>query len=325
MKYDIAVVGNDEGAFEMLNLAATARRRTVAIIPEIRHSAWLVAQALRRLTSNLLVDRTANRRSLFERKGTPRLLNALLSRAIAEEVREHIEMLERLGVDVRVGEAALKERNTPGNRSTLICNRRELEVKTLVVATGVRRTAMHRPVGQMPFHRPEALFTGRRLPKVVSIIGGGDFGAGLATLMSLFGVHTQLVSRCDGTSVMLELASSAGVEIGQHPADLGLDLLALERQATPANLVDCRRVVGYTEHLKLDTLGIEPDENGQLWCAGSMETWCSGVFGIGDVVGFSPDSALAPTVQAERVMNRITHAVPRPHLLREFARQRATA
>ncbi|GAB5442782.1 MAG: hypothetical protein Fues2KO_31310 [Fuerstiella sp.] len=314
MKYDIVVIGNDEAAFEMLNLAAVSGHRTAAVLPELRHSSWLMAQALRRLTSDLLVDRTLSRRRLFARSGSPRLLQSLLSRAIADEVREHMQMLERLDVDVRLGEASFGV--DAAGRPVVHCNRRQLSPKYTVLATGVQQTATLRSIGQLPFHSPEAIFAGRRLPSAVQIIGGGDFGIGLAALTSLFGVSTTLLTDESDSSVMLELAESAGVRCAGH---LVMDRSSQDVSGAAANVVDCRRQIGFTEHLNLSAVEIEPDENGRLWCGDSLETWRSGIFGIGDVVGFCSDSDLSTTEQAGRILDRIQRSLPRPHLLKAFA------
>lgn len=318
MDYDIAVIGNDEAALEILRLAAGSGKRTVAVLPETRHSAWLAGQALRRLVSDLIVDQTAQRRQLFSRTATPRLLHALLSRAIVSEVTEQMHVLESLGIDVLMGETRFVSDNSLTVCSGATGIRQTLGVRHIVIGTGVRRTAMHRRPGLMPFHRPEALFAGRLLPRSICVLGGGHFGIGLAALMSIFGVDTRLVAREDNTSVMLELATAAGVQIGHHPADVGLPPVGGTVSELQADVVDCRRVVGFTDHLNLSVVDVEPDENGQLWCADNFETWCSGIFGIGEVVGFSPDTALHPAVQAERIMNRITHSVSRPHLVDAF-------
>ena len=320
MRYDIAVIGNDEAAFEMLCLAAASKRKTLAILPETSHSAWLVGQALRRLVTNLLVDRSVQRRRLFAQAGTPRLLHTLLARAVAEEVGEHIRMLENLGVEVMLGEARFVAQRDVAVSIGVTCTREIVNARHIVIGTGVRRTAMHRPLGLMPFHRPESLFAGCTLPKSVCIVGGGHFGAGLAALLSLFSVETRHIAREDNASAMLELANAAGVRIGYHPSDVGLPQFGAPSTGLRTIVVDGRRSAGFTDHLSLDAINVEPDENGKLWCASSFETWCGGVFGIGDVVGFSPDTALDPSVQAERIMNRIAAAVPRPHLLDAFSR-----
>ncbi len=313
MSYDIAVIGNDEAAFEVLCLAAGSGKRTVAILPESRHSAWLVGQAFRSLISDLLVDRTLQRKHLFAASGTPKLLRSLVSRAIANETEEHAVMLQNLGIEVLLGEARLDSKHELTVAHGTQCQVNSMTSQHIVIGTGIRRTIMHRPLGLIPFHRPESLFHGRHLPTSVCIVGGGDFGIGLAALIALFGVDTKLVAREDNTSVILELAHAAGVKIGNHPADIGLQEFNSQFSELRSNVVDCRRAVGFTDHLNLNVINVEPDENGQLWCAGNFETWCSGVFGVGDVVGFSPSTALDPTIQAERIMNRIAHGMPQPH------------
>ncbi|MEZ6131929.1 MAG: FAD-dependent oxidoreductase [Planctomycetaceae bacterium] len=325
MQYDIAVIGNDEAAFEMLCLAARSKRRTLAVLPETHHSAWLVTQALRRLITNLLVDRTPQRRRLFRQAGTPRLLQTLLARAIVKEVGEHREMLQTLGVDVMLGEARFSDSHRLLVSLGITCTREVVDARYIVIGTGIRRTAMHRPLGLMPFHRPETLFAGHVLPKSVCIVGGGYFGTGLAALISLFGVETRHIARADTTSTMLEMAVAAGVRVGHHPSDVGLQHFNAPFAAEGTNVVDCRRSVGFTDHLSLDAIHIEPDENGQLWCASSFETWCSGIFGIGDVVGFSPDTVLNPSIQAERILHRISQTVPRPHLADALAKSASSA
>lgn len=313
MNYEIAVIGNDDAAFETLNLAAGSGRRTIAVVPSIRHSTWLVTQALRRLTSDLLVDRTISRRKIFARAARPRLLHSLLTRAIASELEEHLRMLEGIGVDVEIGEARLVRGSKRGDSLAVHCQTTAFAADHIVIATGERRTAMPPVAGGRRYHKPETLLSGRKLPDSLRVVGGGDLGAGLATLASLFGVDTRLTSPNDRDSVMLELATSAGVKFEPWWTECQTESSAAEK------LVDCRRIVGCTDHLNLDAVDIEPDENGQLWCADSMETWCPRIFGAGSVVGFSPASALPVTAQAERILSRISHRVPRPHLLSQRA------
>lgn len=323
MCYDLAVIGNDEPALEMLCVAASAGQKTVAILPESRHSSWLMAQALRRLVVGLLVDQTESRRGLLERSGTPRMLQRLITRALVSEVTDHTRMLERLGVDVILGEARFSSRNKLTISRGVDFSRADISAVNIVVGTGVRHTAMHRPLGLLPFQRPEALFEGVELPKTLCIIGGDDFGAGLCALFSLFGVDSRLLAREDNTSAMLELATLVGVTVAHHPEEIGLGDFG-PGSSRVTDIIDCRRAVGFTEHLNLPTIGVEPDENGRLWCAGSFETWCSGVFGIGEVIGFSSNESLHPTRQAERILNRMTHRIRPPHFLRSPSRQTRT-
>ncbi|MCA9084294.1 MAG: FAD-dependent oxidoreductase [Planctomycetaceae bacterium] len=321
MNYDIAVIGNDEAAFEMLCLAARGRRRAVSILPETRHSAWIVGQSLRRLVSSLLVDRTVGRRKMLARSGSPKLLRSLVARAVSQETNDHVRLLESLGVEVLVGEARFTSSKQLTVSMGTVCRREFVSAQHIVIGTGVRRTAMHRRLGLIPFHTTEALLSRRTLPKEVCFVGGGDVGAGMAALVSLFGVRTSHVARTDRSSVLLELAEASGVTIGTHPADVGLANFESPLSQVRHDVVDCRKSVGFSNHLSLNVIGVEPDEHGQLWCASNFETWCPGVFGIGDVVGFSPDTALHPSVQADRIMHRILHSIRRPHFAEAFLRR----
>lgn len=315
MRYDLLVIGNDEAAFEILRVAGAAGQRTVAVLPEQRHSAWIISQALRRLVGEILLDRSLARQNLLIRFGTPRLLQRLIASALTKELADQQLLLERVGVDVILGEARVQTRNSVVVTSGIDCRRSLVTADNVVIGTGIRRTAMHRPLGLLPFHRPESLLSGSRMPKSLCLLGGEGFGSGLAALFSLFGVNTRLLARDDQSCALLEFAHTAGVTIGNHPSELGLNGDSPFSSAG-SHIVDCRRSVGFTEHLGLPNIGIEPDEHGRLWCAGNLETWCDGVFGIGDVVGFSSDFAQRPIEQANRVLNRILHRVPRPHFLR---------
>ena len=315
MRYDIAIFGNDEAALEMACVASNAGQRVAMALPEQRHSSWMIEQALRRIVTELSVEFTDVRRALLRRCGTPRLLQKLLGGAINAETSEAIALFERLGVDVVPGESRFLTRNSFSVTSGMSCIRTLVCATNIVIGTGVRRTAVHRPLGLLPFRRAESVFEGPCLPESLVVLGGEDFGAGFASLLSLFGVHTSLLARENSDGDLLELAEDAGVQIFYHPSALGL---SNEGSISPDNqqIVDCRRTVGFTEHLDLPAIGVEPDEHGRLWCAGNLETWCPGVFGIGSVIGFSADAADHPTVQAERVLNRVQHRLPKPHFLR---------
>lgn len=324
MRYDIAIIGNDEAAVEMACAAAAAQMRTVAILPEARHSAWMMSLAFRRLVSGLLVDCSTTRREMLQQSGTPRLLQRLVASAAAAETSDQMRLLEGLGVDVILGEARFHSRSEILVSAGINVSRIEIHATHAVIGTGVRQTGMHRPLGLLPIHGPESLFEGLSLPHRLCLVGGGSLSAGLAALFSMFGVRTQLLTREDDSSALLELAEAAGVRIAHHPSELGLAADCTIPGGT-GDIVDCRRSVGFTQHLNLSAIGVEPDENGQLWCASNLETWCPGVFGIGDVVGFSPDSTMSSARQAARILNRITHPIPRPNFLRVRARRSAEA
>jgi len=315
MRYDIAIIGNDEAAIEMACIASSTGQRVALALPEQRHSSWMMEQALRRLVTELCIERSPERCAMLHSFGTPRLVQRLLGSAVNSEASGVIELLERLGVDVVPGESRFMSRDCVAVTSGMSCTRTMLYATNIVVGTGVRRAAIQRPLGLMTFRCAESVLEGRQLPESLIVLGGEDFGAGFASLLSLFGVHTSLLARENSTGGLLELAADADVQIVYHPSELGI---TNDEPASPDNhqIVDCRRILGFTEHLGLSAIGVEPDEHGQLWCAANLETWCSGVFGIGSVVGFSADAADHPTVQAERVLHRIQHRIRKPRFLR---------
>jgi len=315
MRYDIAVIGNDEAAMELSCMAGSLGKRVLAILPEQRHSEWMIGIALRRLVEQLLNDGTGSRLPSSVRRCSPGLVKRLLTNALTSEIMDYMAILERLGVDVRVGEARLLSRNSVMITSGMDCSRAVLNADNVVVGCGTRRTATHRPLGLIPSSRPESLLSGAMFPDAVTILGGDQLGAGFSALLSLVGVESRLITDGHADCAMQELAIAAGVRI----IDDGNGDEYVRKQSRSGRsdeVLDFRRSVGFTEHLGLADVGVEPDELGRLWCASSLETWCSGIFGIGDVVGFSADISRHPTDQARRILNRISHRIRRPHFLR---------
>ena len=318
MRYDIAVIGNDEAALELVCMAGSAGKRVLAVLPEQRHSEWMMGIALRRLIEQVLNDRAGLRLSSSVRRGSPSLVKRLLANALTSEIMDYIEIFERLGVDVLLGEARLLNHNSLVITQGMDCCRTVVDAENVVVGCGTRRTAKYRPLGLLPFSQPESLLAGSAFPQSLTVLGGDQLGAGFAALVSLFGVPSRLISNSRSECAMHELALAAGVQVLE---DVDVEEYSWKRTNSDRceEVIDFRRSVGFTEHLGLIEVGVEPDELGRLWCASSLETWRSGIFGIGDVVGFSADVSRDPTDQARRILNRINHRIRRPHFLRNRA------
>lgn len=315
MTYDLCVVGNDEASLELAFVAARHGQNVLSILPEQRHSSWMMSQALQQMVSNLLADASESRRRQWRKTGSPRLVQRLLANSLTYEMTDHVSALENVGADVSIGEARFQTADTLVLTNGAHGRRSLVRAANIVIGMGVRRTAVHRPLGLVPFHRPESLLAGSELPSTLCILGGGGLGAGLASIFSLFGSHVRFLSDLDACDSMLTLAEDSGVIVATHPAELGLSVdhpFALNQ----GDIVDCRRSEGFTDHLGLSAIGIEPDEHGLLWCSSSLETWTPGVFGIGDVIGFSSGVSQHPTEQAMRILNRMTHRIRKPHFLR---------
>jgi len=59
---------------------------------------------------------------------------------------------------------------------------------------------------------------------------------------------------------------------------------------------------GYTSSLNLEAVGLFADDRGCLWCNDNYETWTSGIYAVGNVVGY-PSTECAIEKQIEIVMN----------------------
>jgi NAD(P) transhydrogenase len=262
------------------------------------------------------------------------------------ETNDQVRLLQSLGVEVVLGESQFRTPFDIEVSTGIDFGRRTVGANSVVIGTGVCRTSLQRSLGLLPFLRPESLFEGRHLPSALKIVGGGEMGAGLAAFVSLFGVRTSLLTDLDNDNALLEMAETAGVEIhGPGTETINMDDISAGHCSAdrhqPANrfrpassefippesavVMDCRRSAGFTSNLNLGAIGVLPDENGQLWCGNNFETWCGGVFGIGSVVGFSTTQRLSAIRQAEQILNRVTHRIPRPHYLRTRIRNAVVA
>lgn len=316
MNYDMLVLGNDDAAFEVATSAARAGSRVLNVMPSQRHSASLLARSLRRLTLELSI--AAPERNRLRRTTSPALLQRLLRRAVNSEIAEQLATLRNVGVHTLRGESSflapgwVRVDRGAGQPNAL------LNAKQTVVATGVRRTLLSLSLVKRNIHGPHHLLQFPELPESIIIVGGDDFGASLAALCSTVGIHTELLTRQPETSALLELAIESGVKLTERPdhrlqPDVFPDPSATDCCSLPP-VLDCRRAVGFTGHLRLDTLGIQTDEQGLLWCSSSLETWCPGVFGAGDVVGFSPDNFRDYREQAARILEAAAfRSAPRNH------------
>ncbi len=159
-----------------------------------------------------------------------------------------------------------------------------------MIGSGIRWACSHSPFGVLPGRGPS-----RCCLNSTSVSSDDSwrhsFGLGLASLLSNVGVAATVVGDVDRDDVGYELALSSGVStISDEYAD---DCPPMESRGNA--VIDCQRPIGLTAHLNLRANGVEPDENGRLWCDENLQTWGRGIYGIGEVVGFSTRCGLSLT------------------------------
>ena len=302
----LTVIGNDEAAIEVVGLASNTGRSVVWIQSERYHSSWILSQALRHLVGNLLSENSADRRNQLYRLGSPGLLRRLISSALSHELQDLRNLVEKFGACVLTGEPRFDSAghlHLPGG----VSSHPAFSTRgPRVVATGARYTSLSDHSDTSTMMSIEQLFAGHVLPQNVCILGGDGVGAGIAALLNLFGRQCSLITTGSHDDALTEMAIDAGVSVTDYSAHM---LLAGKNfgQATSA-IIDCRRKVGSTSHLALENIGVEPDDQGQLWCSDVLETWCPGIYGAGAVVGFSPVPSDNATKHALLILSHLDGA-----------------
>ena len=136
----------------------------------------------------------------------------------------------------------------------------------------------------------------------VAVVGAGRDGLRAATLLSTTGVEVTLFDRrhrlleeCDSELVdlMVEEIGRTGVvlRLGEEIVELGPSRDAAAVILADGDLERYDRVVvavgrrGNTDNLGLESVALETDERGRLWCDDRFGTWVEGIRAVGSVIG----------------------------------------
>jgi NAD(P) transhydrogenase len=309
-EYDVVVIGSGpagEGAAMMLakhnrRVAVVERYHEVGggcthwgTIPSkaLRHAVQTIADArkhplLRKLTADLRVT-------------LPQLLSTA-GGVIDAQVQMRRRFYERNRVPVVEGTASFVAANTLQIVSTA-GERNELRAERFVIATGSR-----------PYHPPGLDFTHPRVldsdsvlryadtPFSITIYGAGVIGCEYASIFRNMGVKVTLVNTQERLlSFMDEEIAEA---LSYHLRDQGciirhneqFDHLEARADDVVLHLKSGRSIksdvllhangrTGNTDALNLQTLGLTPNERGQLVVDENFQTAVPHVFAVGDVIG----------------------------------------
>lgn len=299
----LTIIGNDEIALELAGLAANTGRRVLWIQSERCHSSWIVAVALRNLVSGLLADQTPTRRQHLRQLRSTSLLKKLLAKALCRELQILQAEADKLGISVLTGDVRFDNSGHLHPLNSSVQHSAMFTRGPRVIATGTRCVPLSSVENRPQVLSIERLLDSPQLPRNACVLGGDGVGAGLAALLSLFGCQCRLINSGTCDEVLTELAIDSGVSVTDH--SLRSRLSEFSPTDNSESIIDCRRQVGFTAHLDLPQLGVEPDEQGQLWCNDVLETWRPGVYGAGSVVGFSPVTTSNLTRQAMLILHHL--------------------
>jgi NAD(P) transhydrogenase len=217
--------------------------------------------------------------------------------------------LLRNHVDFMVGSAAFLDPHRLSIKQESETN--EHTADYIVIAVG---TEPARP-SEIPFDDEsiidsDGLLTLKRLPKSLTIVGGGVIGCEYASILATLGIPVVLVER---RPRLLEFVDSEIIEALQYQMrSIGVtfrfneEVVGIEKAAdgsvairlksgkkigAPLLMYSAGRV-GATRRLSLEPIGIQPDERGRLQVNKNFQTSVPHIYAAGDVVGFP---ALAST------------------------------
>ncbi len=198
----------------------------------------------------------------------------------------------------------------------------------IVIAVGTEPT---RPT-DVPFDGEsiidsEGIVTLKRLPKSLTIVGGGVIGCEYASILAALGIEVTLV---DQRPRLLEFVDTEIIEALQyHMRNIGVTLrlkeevVKIEKSANKritVRLKSGKRIiastvmysvgrVGATRELALEQVGIQYDGRGRLRVNEDYQTAIPHIYAAGDVIGFP---ALAST-SMEQGRHASCHAFGLPH------------
>ena len=248
---------------------------------------------------------------LIARKDAVRELETARIRANLE--RHGIEQIRGMG---RFLDARTIEVSGDGPSQTLAAT-------VFLIATGSRPfRPPHIPWGDPDVHDSDTILGIERLPRSLTVIGGGVVGCEYASTFAALGVHVDLIERHPRLlpfldheigERLLEAMTTLGVrfrltasieEVRREGASaIAVTLTSGERVSSEKVLVASGRV-GDTEALDLAAVDVATDERGRVVVDDHYRTTTPGIYAAGDVIGFP---ALAST-SMEQARVAVCHA-----------------
>lgn len=336
--YDVVVIGAGP-AGEGAAMKLTKEGKRVAVVEarsqvggNCTHVGTIPSKALRQTVFNIM---RYQRDSMFQRVGELRNvpLSQVLARAhkiIEQQVSVHTRFYDRNQVDVHFGQASFVDNNTlrvvnlEGGLETLTFD-------SAIIATGSRP---YQPT-DIDFNHPRVFDSDKILSldypvhKLI-IYGAGVIGCeyasifvGLGYKVDLINTQAQLLSYLDDeiADALSYYLRELGVLIRHQEqyeyVETFDDCVVLHLKSGKKIKADailwCNGRTGNTEGLGLDTLGLKPNNRGQLTVDRHYRTSVPQVYAAGDVIGY-PSLASAAYDQGRCAAAQILGLEDSPHV-----------
>ena len=328
--YDLIVVGGGPAGEKVAGQAAYFGKRVLVIEREPEpggaavHTGTLPSKTLRETAIFLSGYRQRElygvRVAVDAGLAVPRLLSR--KNAVRElEVQRIHWNFQRHGVELARGvgsfvDAHTLEINAPG------CGARRVTAEYFLVATGSKPfQPSNIPFEDEDVDDSDTILHLDRLPKTLTVVGGGVIGCEYATMFAALHVAVTLVDgrpsllpfldaemgqRLHGAMAGFEIGFKLGVNVVSVTRQEGQIVTALDDGTTLSTdkLLYAAGRSGRTEDLGLAGIGVEVDKRGNLKVDDDYRTSCPSVYAAGDVIGFP---ALAST-SMEQARVAVCHA-----------------
>lgn len=313
MRYDLVVIGDTAAAREGALVAGRLRKKVAVIEPNAPRAQDLGAlatplavrtlhEAVRALVGGRADDDRASR-GTQRRQFAMRDLKRQVARLVELELDDLHARFVRQGIDRYRGEARFEGPNQLAVGAAAEATR--IEADCVLIACGTRSIRPERiPFDGRRVFTSDDLLALDALPRSLLVVGAGTTGIEQASLLAALGVKVTLVDGCrtllnfcDAGMVenLMFQMRSMGVEFHLGDEVIGVDEAPGDRVAV--HLASGRRLVGEgvmyaagrignTDRLNVQAAGLEPDDQGRLWCDANLRTWTRNVYAAGDVVGF---------------------------------------
>lgn len=245
----------------------------------------------------------------LDRKKSLRQLVGRLHQVVELQTKQIRRNLERHGIELVTGSASFEDANTLAVRDGAGAVVRRLTAQRVLIATGSSPLA---PRGIELHGDPDVVDSDRildldRVPKTMTVVGGGVIGTEYACVFAALGTRITLVEGRDRLLSSAEAEFSAGVQLSLERMGaemvLGDAVVSLERvagrreNALRLKLKSGRRLRadkvlfssgrgGNTKGLNLEGIGVALTDRGNIQVDEHFRTTVPHVYAAGDVVGF---------------------------------------
>ena len=331
--YDLLVLGDDVAGLATAKRAARLGLSVGLICPPVDalRSGMFLSESLRGMVPELAVD-VLRGRGNFRPKFSLSELRQLLIPRVEYFAHMLFERLRGIGTDIRQGYARFLDERTVEVGGTDMAQ--VLRSNNFVIAMGAEHgtNARTQQLEGLVLNTDEILCA-EPMPGRLVIVGADATAIEFAGLFAVAGSRVTVVDGATGLQhfdddeidTLIDIAMALGVSFRLGATVIGMDRCdsggagTINVHLDNGSHINTDRVLmttkrlGRTRSMDLQSAGLVTDDCHRLWCDQQCRTWQPHIFGVGDVVGFTPQD-LNAMAQAEIVMQALSMSshIPAP-------------